>query len=135
MKAFVKAMKKAGYREGSHDMFAKWLMLITQNKIKDKDAIKNICTEGELKDAMKTLIMMSRNKHARHAYQRRMDEIYFHNKDQAEKEAALAKKDAIIAEKEAALADKDSALADTYAALADKDAIIAELKAELDKRK
>jgi hypothetical protein len=49
----------------------------------------------------------------------------------AEKDAALAEKDASLAEQEAALAKKDSALAEQKAALADKDALIAELRARL----
>ena len=107
--------------EADCDKFTKWLMLINEKEIANKKALKRICAEGELKEAMKTLTRLSKDKIKRQAYQRRLDELYFYN-------AEVAKKDAVIAEQGATIAEQD-------AALADKDAIIAKLTAQLGSNK
>ena len=143
MAAFVKHCNAMEKSETYDDMFTKWLMVITEKEIKDKDRIRNVCEEGAINEAMKTLTRFSSDKIKRLEYQRRQDELYFYNTEMAkkdaaiaalaDKDAALADKDAALADKDAALADKDAALADKDAALADKDTEIAALKAELKK--
>ena len=62
-------------------MFAKWLSVITQKEIKNKTIIENACKdEEEIFMAVSTLAMQSEDKYTRQAYQRRQDDIYFHNK-------------------------------------------------------
>ncbi|MCL2387727.1 MAG: hypothetical protein FWC89_09310 [Defluviitaleaceae bacterium] len=59
--------------------------------------------------AVSALSRQSEDKYIRQAYQRRQDELYFHNKACAELEQAkqaLVEKDAIIAELQARLASK-----------------------------
>ena len=142
MKAFVKSLEEKDVDATDCDEFTKWLMLINEKAINNKKAIKRICSEGELKEAMKTLTRLSKDKIKRQAYQRRLDELYFYNAEVAKKEAVIAEQCAVIADKDAALADKDAALADKEAVIAeqgaviaDKDAIIAKLTAQLDNRK
>jgi len=141
MKAFVKYCDGMDENETGYDKFTQWLMVITQKDIKNKRAIKKICSEEEISDAMKTLARLSEDKIKRQAYQRRLDELRSYNHimrqneeyraELANKDAALADKDAALADKDAALADKDAALADKDAVLADKDAVIAKLMAQL----
>jgi four helix bundle protein len=88
--------------------------------------------EGEMKDAMDTLVRLSRDKINRQAYQRRLDELNSYNRvlqQIADKDATIANKDATIAEDKAIIADKDATIADKDATIADKDATIAEDKA------
>ena len=145
MKAFVKYCDERPESETDYDNFTKWLMLITQKELKDKEAIRQICSEGEIKDAMDTLTRLSDDKIKRQSYQRRLDQIYFYNAEAAKKDAliakqdtmlakqatSLAKKDASLAKKDASLAEKDASLAEKDASLAEKDAIIAKLMAQI----
>ena len=146
MKKFAADCNRAGRKgkkEAAYDMFTRWLMLITEKEIKDKEAVKRICDEEELMDAVKTLTMLSKDKIRRQAYLRRQDELLSYNnmlRKSAEKDAIIAKKDATLADmgtaladKDAALADKDAALAKMGDALADKDALIASLMAQIAK--
>ena len=126
MKAFVKHCNRMDNIESDYDMFTKWMMFITQKEIKNKEMIRNICSEEEIKNAMEALDRLSKDKIKRQTYQRRMDEIYFYNKAMAEKNAALADKNAVIAEQGAALAEKDAALADKDAEIAEQGAALAE---------
>ena len=80
MRAFVNAWRKGGDCEAETAMFTKWLMLITQAEIKDRDAIISICEEEEeLRMAVETLSRLSADKINRQAYQRRLDEIHSYN--------------------------------------------------------
>ena len=122
MKAFIKYCEENEGNEADFDMFTKWLMLITQKEIMNKDAIKRICAEEEFKDAMEELNRLSKDKYEKLAYQRRLDELYTYNKTMqqvAENEAAYR---AALAEKDEALAEKDEALAEKDEELAKKDA-------------
>jgi len=131
MKEFARHYNRAGGAHADQDMFTKWLVLITHKEIEDKEAIKEICAEGEIMDAMETLAELSKDKIARQAYQRRMDQLYFHNKRLAEQDAAMAEKDAALSEKDALIAEQDAALSEKDAALSEKDALIVELQAKL----
>ena len=111
MKAFVKHINKTGEKGAGYNQFTKWLIFITQKEIENKEMIKRICAEEEIRDAMKTLSRLSEDKIKRQAYQRRMDELYYYNKAMAEKDAALAEQSAVLAEQSAALADKDAEIA------------------------
>ena len=129
MQAFLKQCEEMAKTGASHTMFTRWLTLITQKAISDKETVKKICTEEEIREAMKTLTRLSQDKVKRQAYQRRQDELYYYNlvlSQNAENEAALAENAAALAEKDAALAEKDAALAENAAALAEKDAALAE---------
>ena len=126
MKEFVRQCKEMDGSAAGCDMFTKWLTLITQHEIADKDKVRRICSEGEMQEALDALATLSEDKIKRQAYQRRMDQLYFHEKAMKEKDAALAVKDAVIADKDAVIADRDAALADRDAALAVKDAVIAD---------
>ena len=74
LKSFVKKLEEdlesQGYSNYKFDSLTKWLMLITAKVIKNKDAIRTICEEGEIKSAMKTLLNLSNSKYKRQAYQR-----------------------------------------------------------------
>ena len=105
MKAFVEHLEKIVKSETGYDRFTKWLILITQKEIRNKETIREICEEGDIKDAMDALRTLSEDKIKRQAYQRRLDQVYFYNKTMAEKDAALAEKDATLAEKDAIIAE------------------------------
>jgi predicted transposase/invertase (TIGR01784 family) len=121
MKAFIKNFEQlAAGTEKNFNKFTKWLILISQKEIKNKEAIMKICAEKELEDAMRTLTNISQDKIARQAYQRRLDELHTYNEIIRQIEAQTAE-----------IADKDTALADKDAALADKDLQIANLLAQL----
>ena len=132
MRAFAKYCNEyAEDGDGVSEKFMRWLMLITEKEIRDKDAVRKICEEGEIMDAVETLTQLSMDKARRQAYKRRQDQIYFHNRAKAKNDAALADKDKIIANMDAELADKDAALVETKEALADKDAALADKDAAL----
>ena len=115
MKAFVKYCDGIDENETGYDKFTQWLMVITQKDIKNKRAIRQICSEEEISDAMKTLARLSEDKIKRQAYQRRLDELRSYNHIIRQNE-----------EYRVQIANKD-------AALADKDTVIAKLMAQLDK--
>ena len=89
MRAFAKAVNKAGninIAGTEASMFTKWLSIITQKEIKDKNIIANICKDEEdMQMAVSTLARQSEDKYIRQAYLRRQDEIYFFNKNMYEK--------------------------------------------------
>jgi len=131
MKAFAKAVNDTGginINDTEEAMFAKWLSIITQKEIKDKTIIKNICDEeGEIKMAVTTLARQGEDKIIRQAYLRRQDDIYFHNKNMAEKEEYRRR-----AEQEQRRAEvAESALVEKDAVLADQAKLIAELRSRL----
>jgi len=81
MKAFAKAVNKTGNIDGAGEaMFAKWLSVITQKEISNKDIIENAVEEEDIMEAVSALARQSEDKYVRQAYQRRQDEIYFYNK-------------------------------------------------------
>jgi predicted transposase/invertase (TIGR01784 family) len=136
MKLFVETVNKTGgigKGETEEAMLAKWLAVITEKDIVDKDIIRDICKEEEIGMVVTALQKWSEDKIARQAYQRRLEDVALYNlkieefnKTIKNKDAALADKDAALADKDAALADKDAALADNYTALAAKDAALAD---------
>jgi predicted transposase/invertase (TIGR01784 family) len=83
MKTFAKAINKANsisIEEANDDMFAYWLSVITEKEIKNKDIIENARKEKEvIQMAVSAIARQSQDKATRQAYQRRQDEIYFHN--------------------------------------------------------
>ena len=80
MKAFAKAMNQHGHT-AQEAMFTHWLSLITQKEIADKTYIDVAYqSKEEIKMAVNALEMLSDDKIARQAYQRRQDEVYFYNK-------------------------------------------------------
>jgi len=89
MKSFAKAVNETNsinVKTDEEAMFVKWLSIITQKEINNKTLIENVCkSEEELSMAVSTLAMQSEDKYTRQAYQRRQDEIYFYNKNMAER--------------------------------------------------
>jgi len=120
MKAFMEQCENLTATGKELDNFSKWMVLINHKDVKDKEMLARICADGEMKDAMETLTVLSADKEARRAYQRRKDNLFIWN----EKEEQLKEYIAIIADTKAQLSDKD-------AIIADKDAIIAELRAQI----
>ena len=87
MKAFAKAVNKANsisIEDTKETMFAKWLSIITEKEISNKDIIENACSEEEILMAVTALQRQSEDKLIRQAYLRRQDEIYFYNKEREE---------------------------------------------------
>ena len=83
MKAFAKAVNEANsinIKETNEDMFAYWLSVITEKEIVNKDIIENARKEKEIiRMAVSAIARQSEDKITRQAYQRRKDEIFFHN--------------------------------------------------------
>ena len=83
MKAFAKAVNEAdsiNIQETHEDMFAYWLSIITLKEIVNKDIIENARKEKEvIQMAVSSIARQSEDKIMRQAYQRRKDEIFFHN--------------------------------------------------------
>ena len=83
MKAFAKAVNEAdsiNIKEANEDMFAYWLSVITEKEIVNKNIIENACKEKEvIRMAVSAIARQSEDKIMRQAYQRRKDEIFFHN--------------------------------------------------------
>ena len=101
MKKFAKTINETGRigkGEMQDSMLAKWLAVITEKDIEDKEIIKSICEEQEeIGVAVSALARMSEDKITRQAYQRRQDEIVLQQrKDQrlTELEIEVAEKDA-----------------------------------------
>ena len=83
MKAFAKAVNEANsinIEEANEDMFVYWLSIITEKEIVNKNIIENARKEKEvIQMAVSAIAKQSEDKLIRQAYQRRKDEIYFHN--------------------------------------------------------
>jgi predicted transposase/invertase (TIGR01784 family) len=83
MKAFAKAVNEADsikIKETNEDMFAYWLSVITEKEIVNKDIIENARKEKEvIQMAVSAIARQSEDKIMRQAYQRRKDDVYFHN--------------------------------------------------------
>jgi len=120
MKAFANAVNEKGsigIDDTEEVMFAKWLSLITQKEINNKEIIENACDEEEIFMAVAALQRQSEDKIIRQAYQRRKDEIYFNNlnvqrAEQATRRAEQATRRAEQAEKEKEQAEKDKVQAE-----------------------
>ena len=83
MRAFTEELRdqKGTGSEARSDMFTKWLILITEKEIADKEILRKICEEEEvIKVAVETLARLSEDKIKRQAYQRRLDELYSYNR-------------------------------------------------------
>lgn len=121
MKAFAEAVNAADSTNIAEEgMFAKWLSIITQKEINNKAIIDSACNEEEIYMAVTALVRQSDDKIIRQAYQRRKDEIYYHNMHvhRAEEYRKLAAQEQRRAE-----------LAESL--LADQAAMIAELQKKL----
>jgi len=92
MKAYAEAVNEANginIDNTEEAMFSKWLSVITQKEINNKAIIENACKDEEdIFMAVSALARQSEDKIIRQAYQRRKDEIYYYNKNMAEKEQA-----------------------------------------------
>jgi len=101
MKAFAKAVNEANsikIKEAANDMFVYWLSLITEKEIVNKDIIETARKEKEvIRMAVSAIARQSEDKIMRQAYQRRKDEIFFHN---AELEQATRRAEQAEAENE-----------------------------------
>ena len=73
MKAFLMDLAKAD--SANMDSFTKWLALITQHDIEDKDIINKIREEDEFMEATAELERMSMDAHVRLSYERRMMQL------------------------------------------------------------
>jgi predicted transposase/invertase (TIGR01784 family) len=134
MKAFIEICENMPESKTDYDRFTKWLMLITSKAIENKGILEKICAEGEMRDAMDTLVRLSRDKINRQAYQRRLDELNSYNRvlqQIADKDATIAEDKAIIAGNKAIIAENKATIAENKATIADKDATIAEDKATI----
>ena len=134
MKAFARAVNETGginVNDTDEVMFAKWLSVITHKELNNKTIIQDIYREEEeIRMALSTLSMQGEDKITRQAYQRRQDEIYFHNKHMAKMEQVERAAEQAERAAEQAIAERNAAVA----AIAEKDALIAELQAQLRKR-
>jgi predicted transposase/invertase (TIGR01784 family) len=87
MKAFAKAVNEANsinIQETNENMFVYWLSVITEKEIVNKDIIENARKEKEvIRMAVSAIARQSEDKIIRQAYQRRKDEIFFHNAELA----------------------------------------------------
>ena len=124
MKAFAKAVNEnQGFssKDTEEALFSKWLSVITQKEIHNKEIVEN-AVQGEeaIYMAVTALARQGEDKIVRQAYQRRKDEILSYNQNMAEREEYKQRAE----QAEAELMDKD-------ALLLDKDALIAELQAKL----
>ena len=82
MRAFAEAVNEANsisITDTEAVMFVKWLSIITQKEINNKAIIESACSEEEIFMAISALVRQSEDKIIRQAYQRRQDEIYFHD--------------------------------------------------------
>ena len=99
MKAFAKAVNEAdsiSINDTEETMFAKWLSLITEKEINNKEIIENACSEEDILMAVNALQRQSEDKLIRQAYLRRQDEIYFYNKERQEDKRRLEQAEAEI---------------------------------------
>jgi len=121
MKAFAKAVNEANsinIKEPIDDMFAYWLSVITEKEINNKDIIENARKEKEVIGmAVSAIAKQSEDKVMRQAYQRRRDEIFFHNVEVEGERQRANQLQALIDEKDTALAEKDARIAQLEALL------------------
>ena len=119
MKAFteaVNAQDTIALDDNPEQMLSNWLSIITQKDINNKSLIQNI-KEEEIRMVVTTLARQSEDKIIRQAYQRRKDEIYFHNKEKQDYQIQLDQ-----AHNKIKMAEME---------LAERDAIIEELRSQL----
>ena len=126
MKAFAKAVNKAGsinIDDTEEEMFAKWLLIITQKEINDKKIVEEARREAEeIEMAVSTLIRQSEDKIIRQAYQRRQDEIYYFIMSMSERDEykRKAEEEGQRAEEERERAEKEKQRAETAEAEIEK---------------
>ena len=105
MRAFAKAVNETGsitVNDTEEILFSKWLSVIAQKEIVNKEIIASAVQEEEaIYMAVTALARQSEDKLIRQAYQRRKDEIYFYNKEQASYKQQLAEKDMLLSERDA----------------------------------
>ena len=112
MKAFAIAVNKANsinIKEATDNMFVYWLSLITEKEIVNKDIIETACKEKEvIRMAVSAIAKQSEDKIMRQAYQRRKDELFFHNVElaQATRRAEQADRRAEQADRRAEQSDR-----------------------------
>jgi len=85
--------------------------IFCQRKIVNKDIIENARKEKEvIRMAVSAIARQSEDKIMWQAYQRRKDEIYFHNKELADRDLTIAEKDTTIADQAKIIAELRSRL-------------------------
>jgi len=136
MKAFAKAVndEEEGIKikETSDDMFVYWLSVITEKEIANKDFIDKASKEKEaIRVALSAIARQSEDKIIRQAYQRRKDEIFFHNMS-LEESRQKAEQERIRAEQAEDKIEQERCRAEqAEAQIAEQAKIIAELQAQL----
>jgi len=91
MRGFVKALidEWDAIDINKIDKFTRWLALITEKEIGNKDILKQLCEgEDEMRSAVTELVKLSADAVRRQEYQRRLDELYSYNLLLMEKEEA-----------------------------------------------
>ena len=115
MRAFAKAVNETGsitVNDTEEALFSKWLSVIAQKEIENKDIVESAVQEEEaILMAVTALVMQSEDKIIRQAYQRRKDEIFFYNKQQADYQRTVDELQADNAEKDARIAELERQLA------------------------
>ena len=134
MKAFARAVNEndnTNIADTEEMMFIKWLSIITQKEINNKAIIESAFKdEEEIRMAVSALVRQSEDKITRQAYQRRKDEIFYHNKNMSEKDEYKRR-----AEQEQLRAEiAESALDEKNTTIADQAKLIAELRSQLGKK-
>ena len=117
MKAFAKAVNETNsiaILGEEETMFAKWLAVITQEEIKNKDLIKKACEEEELNMAVQTMKRHLDDMVTRYSYEKRQEEVAYFNARMndlkvAVEETANAKRETANAKRETANAKRETA--------------------------
>ncbi|MCL2015409.1 MAG: Rpn family recombination-promoting nuclease/putative transposase, partial [Defluviitaleaceae bacterium] len=156
MKAYANALKST---DGNMTMLEKWLAVLTEKELADKNLIKTICgEEEEINMAVSTLVRLSADAPTQEEYRKWREErdeqerrvrelleqkntifeqgntIFKHENTIFEQGNTILSLEKSNAENVSALAEKDSALAEKDSALAEAKNLIAELLAELGRK-
>jgi predicted transposase/invertase (TIGR01784 family) len=132
MKAFTKFFEGEQGSEAISARLTKWLAIICHEGINNKRAIEKMSREDdEMGNAITELKTMSSDQAARHAYQRRLDEIRSIEVAQAKQNAIITKQADELAEKDSRLAELGSKLAEQGSKLAEQDSKLAEQGSKL----
>ena len=124
MKAFAKAVNENhGFnaKDTEEALFSKWLSVITQKEIHNKEIVENaVQGEEEIYMAVTTLVRQSEDKIVRQAYQRRKDEIYFYHKEQADHQRTVERLQTNNVEQAGIISEQAKLIAELQAELASR---------------